>query len=91
MRHSVQSDIPALRALLLLVAGVILAATQAPVLAQPVGREKDILELRLGQRVLVDDGTCPAGQIKEVSGTKMTPAGIARERKCIPRFGPKQK
>jgi hypothetical protein len=24
--------------------------------------------LRLGQKVLVDDGTCPAGQIKELTG-----------------------
>ena len=56
-----------------------------------VAREQDIPDLRLGQRVKVDDGTCPAGQIKEVSGTKMTPNGVLRGRKCIPRFGPKTK
>lgn len=56
-----------------------------------VSREQDIPDLRLGQRVKVDDGTCPAGQIKEVSGTNMTPNGVLRARKCIPRVGPKTK
>jgi hypothetical protein len=60
-------------------------------LAQQVSRPQDIGELRLGQRIKVDDGTCPAGQIKEVSGTKMTPTGILRAQKCIPRLKPKQK
>jgi len=60
-------------------------------LAQPVSREQDIGDLRLGQRIKVDDGTCPAGQVKEISGTKMTSTGIVRSQKCIPRLGPKQK
>jgi len=59
--------------------------------AQYVGREQDIVNLRLGQRVLVDDGTCPAGQVKEVSGAKMTPTGVIAARKCISRLGPKKK
>jgi hypothetical protein len=63
----------------------------ATALAQQVSREQDVSELRLGQRVKVDDGTCPAGQVKEISGTKMTSAGIVRTQKCIPRLGPKQK
>ena len=62
-----------------------------PALAQQVSREQDVGELRLGQRVKVDDGTCPAGQIKEISGTRMTSGGILRSQKCIPRLGPKQK
>ena len=62
-----------------------------PARAQYVGREQDIVNLRLGQRVLVDDGTCPAGQIKQVSGSKMTPTGVVAVRKCIPRLGPKKK
>jgi Family of unknown function (DUF6719) len=61
-----------------------------PAAAQYIGREQDIPDLRLGQRVMVDDGTCPAGQVKEVSGTKMTAAGVVRARKCVPRFGPKK-
>jgi hypothetical protein len=68
-------------------------ATLTPARAQRqhVGREQDIVGLRLGQRVLVDDGTCPAGQVKEVSGAKMTATGVAPARKCVPRLGPKSK
>jgi hypothetical protein len=59
--------------------------------ADQVAREQNIVNLRLGQRVKVDDGTCPAGQIKEVSGAKMATTGIVRASKCIPRLGPKSK
>ena len=47
--------------------------------------------LATGKKVLVDDGTCPAGQIKEVSGSQMTADGVVRTRKCVPRLGSKQK
>jgi len=74
--------------LLVLVLELVLApAAQATVFS----REQDIVDLRLGQRVRVDDGTCPAGQIKEVSGAKMTETGVLRARKCVPRTGPKLK
>jgi hypothetical protein len=62
----------------------------APAAAQQVAREQDIIDLRLGQRIMVDDGSCPAGQIKEVTGVKMTTTGIARARKCAPRMGTKK-
>ena len=62
----------------------------SPATAQ-VMNERNIVDLRLGQRILVDDGTCPAGQIKEVSGSRMTATGVLRTRKCIPRLGTKQK
>ena len=75
----------------LMLGGCILYGLIAPTLAQPVSREQDIVDLRLGQRIKVDDGTCPAGQIKEISGTKMTSTGIVRSQKCIPRLGPKQR
>lgn len=52
---------------------------------QVVAREQDITNLRLGQRVRVDDGTCPAGQIKEISGAKMISGQIARTAKCVQR------
>jgi hypothetical protein len=68
-----------------------LASPKAHAMAQQVGREQEMGDLRLGQRVLVDDGTCPTGQIKEVSGARMTTAGIMRARKCIPRIAPKPK
>jgi hypothetical protein len=79
-----------LRALCFLVIFGLFAQATA-MAAQPLAHEKDISDLKLGQRVKVDDGTCPAGQIKEVSGTKMTTTGVVRARKCIPRLGPKQK
>lgn len=59
-------------------------------LAQTVSREQDIGDIRLGQRVMVDDGSCPAGQIKEVQGAQMTASGVLRTRKCIPRLGTKK-
>jgi hypothetical protein len=79
------------RFLFALPCGVALLALAPCVLAEQVSREQDINNLRLGQRIKVDDGTCPAGQIKEVSGAKMSTTGIVRTRKCIPRLGPKKK
>jgi hypothetical protein len=72
----------------LLLIGIALSLAATSVRAEQVSREQDIVNLRLGQRILVDDGYCPAGQIKEVSGTKMTENGILRAQKCIPRLGP---
>jgi hypothetical protein len=71
--------------------GFALAALATSAMAEQVSREQDITDLRLGQRILVDDGSCPAGQIKEVSGARMTPDGILRMRKCVPRLGPKKR
>jgi Family of unknown function (DUF6719) len=69
---------------------LLLGSTAAvPALNNQVGREQDIVGLRLGQRVMVDDGSCPQGQIKEVHGAKMTDSGVAMSRKCVPRSGPK--
>ncbi|WP_035970897.1 DUF6719 family protein [Bradyrhizobium sp. WSM3983] len=59
--------------------------------AGTLGREQDIVDLKLGQRVQVDDGTCPAGQIKEVRGAKMTDKGVSRTATCVARFGPKSR
>ena len=72
-------------------ASLILCLLASPATAETVMNERNIVDLRLGQRVLVDDGTCPAGQIKEVSGAQMTTSGVLRTRKCIPRLGTKQK
>lgn len=76
---------------ILLVGALALFALVHAATAQQVGREQDIVNLRLGQRMKVDDGTCPAGQIKEVSGAKMIASGVVHTRKCIPRLGPKIK
>jgi hypothetical protein len=75
----------------LLLSSFALLTLATPAMAQLVSREQDIVDLRLGQRVLVDDGSCPAGQIKEVSGAQMTTTGIVRTRKCIPRLGTKRR
>lgn len=75
----------------LLLGGCALLALASSAMADQVSREQDIVNLRLGQRIKVDDGTCPAGQVKEVSGTRMAATGIVRSSKCIPRLGPKSK
>jgi len=85
--------LPNIKRLSFLLLGVcVLLALVTPTTAdQQVSREQDIVDLRLGQRILVDDGSCPAGQIKEVSGARMTATGILRALKCIPRLGPKKR
>ena len=70
---------------------LISSALASAAYATTVGREQDIVDLKLGQRVQVDDGTCPAGQVKEVRGSKMTDKGVARTSACVPRYGPKSK
>ncbi len=75
-------------ACLSLLVSMVLASTAQ---AATVGREQDIVDLKLGQRVMVDDGTCPAGQVKEVRGAKMSDKGVVRTSSCVARYGPKSK
>jgi hypothetical protein len=42
---------------------LICVALAATARAGSVGREQDIVDLKLGQRVQVDEGTWPAGQV----------------------------
>jgi hypothetical protein len=79
-----------MRSAIMFLACVALTAAMTPASAEQVAREQDIVDLRLGQRIMVDDGSCPAGQIKEVTGVKLTTTGIARARKCVPRMGTKK-
>ncbi|WP_246801584.1 DUF6719 family protein [Bradyrhizobium genosp. L] len=67
-----------------LVASATAASAQAAVM-----REGDIVDLRVGQRVLVDDGSCPSGQIKQVLGSKLSQQGVVRTRSCVPRLARK--
>jgi hypothetical protein len=67
--------------------GLVLLSLTAPAAAQQYSRERDVPDLRLGQRIHVDDGSCPTGQIKEITGTNLTAAGVTRARKCVPRLG----
>ncbi len=78
------------RNILYLITSIALAVSATSVMAEQVSREQDIVNLRLGQRIFVDDGSCPAGQIKEVSGARMTANGIQRAVKCVPRLGIKK-
>ena len=75
----------------ILLSGLAVAALATSAMAEQVSREQDIVDLRLGQRIIVDDGSCPPGEIKEISGARMTVTGILRVRKCIPRVGPKKR
>jgi len=77
------------RFLVLLLGGLAVSVFAHPATAQQVSREQDIVNLRLGQRIRVDDGTCPAGQVKEISGAKMAATGIVRTHKCVPRVAAK--
>ncbi|MEN3351482.1 MAG: hypothetical protein V7632_5117 [Bradyrhizobium sp.] len=71
-------------------AALALFAIAAPASAQhAVMRETEIVDLRVGQRVLVDDGSCPAGQIKQVVGAKLSQIGVERARSCVPRLAKK--
>ncbi len=64
---------------------VLTLETQAAYAGAVLMREPADGDMRLGQRVLVDDGSCPSGQIKEVTASKLTPQGIQRTRTCIKR------
>jgi hypothetical protein len=62
----------------------------SPASAQAVLKsEPPMGALRQGERVLVDDGSCPKGQIQEVIGGNHVEAGgtlrIRRVRRCIAR------
>lgn len=66
-----------------------LLVSAVPLLAQGLKSEPPMGGLREGQRVLVDDGTCGRGKIKEViGGNHVKSAGfkqVARIRRCISR------
>ena len=71
-------------------AGVLLAgALTTASAAQVLKKEPPMGKLREGERVLVDDGKCPAGQIMEVTGGNHIKVGgkkqIERSRRCVPR------
>jgi len=52
-------------------------------------REPAMGSLKPGQTVLVDDGTCPKGQVKEVTGGDHQKVGgkqqLERQRRCVAR------
>jgi hypothetical protein len=50
-----------------------------------IQREPPDGAMRLGQRIRVDDGTCPTGKVKLVTAAQVTAQGIARTRTCVKR------
>ncbi|GEM_PF-1224053 len=70
-----------------LACGMTLLGIATHVRAEQVSSERDIVDLRLGQRIQVDDGTCPTGQIKEVTGAQLSSAGVVRRITCVSRQG----
>lgn len=64
-----------------------LAMTPTLAIAQTVLKEEPASHaLKRGRVVLVDDGSCPAGQIKVVTaGEGEGPGGIKRSRRCVPK------
>ena len=58
-------------------------------IAEVLKRDPAMGALKLGQRVLVDDGSCPKAQIREVVGGDHIKVGgtqrIERQKRCIPR------
>jgi hypothetical protein len=72
--------------------GVPVSAVVTPAAVEILTEEPPMGKLAPGQRVLVDDGSCPSGQIKEViggdffnpDGSKKA-TGIERKKRCIPR------
>jgi hypothetical protein len=69
---------------------LVLAVTGTADAAQVLTAEPRPGALREGQRVLVDDGTCPTGQIKEVMGRStvntsgQVQSGRIQRTRCIP-------
>lgn len=71
---------------LLLLSGLLTVADPPPILTEAPGRGA----LREGQRVLVDDRTCPAGQVREIiggsnAGQRGGGSAAPRQSRCIPR------
>jgi hypothetical protein len=63
----------------------VLCLFAAPAMAQRVVKSVPPEgSLKPGQRVLVDDGTCPAGQIRQVVGGSFAPR-LPRSDSCVAR------
>ena len=76
-----------------LVLGLSIAAMTSLVaslaIAEVLKRDPPMGALKPGQRVLVDDGSCPAGQIKQLIGGDHVKVGgkqhVERRSSCVPR------
>ena len=69
----------------LVLCSAILAMLTTPAFAQKVLKaEPPDGGLAMGKRVLVDNGSCPSGQVLQVIGGDKVKR-IARQRQCVPR------
>jgi hypothetical protein len=73
-----------------LIISILIAASTGAAAAQTVvKREPPMGALKEGQRVLIDDGSCGPGKIKEATGGNHVKVGgnssIVRTYRCIPR------
>ena len=79
-------DRQALRSAAAIVLGLALTAAGAVAAQTIVKQEPPSGALRRGTTILVDDGTCPPGQIKEVTaGAGQGQGSTRRSRRCVPR------
>ncbi|RYF31869.1 MAG: hypothetical protein EOO26_12690 [Comamonadaceae bacterium] len=62
----------------------LLGATAGAQSTEPLKEEPANLSLRKGQVVYVDDGKCPAGEIKRITGGNQA-AGVKRQVECVKR------
>ena len=89
MRHLRQHNntIVSIRPTAYLLLAICVAALSGAAFAQEVlKKEPPSGAIKQGQIVLIDDGTCPAGQIKEVRGGKGEgPGSVKRTRRCVAR------
>jgi hypothetical protein len=71
------------------ISGFLAVSGVSSAFAETVKQEPPMGAMREGQVLLVDDGSCPAGQIKRVVGGNHTKAGgtkqIVRTSSCVPR------
>jgi hypothetical protein len=81
-----------MRALLIAAAVALLASPAHAEGPKVLSQEPERGKLHGGETVLVDDGSCPAGQIKQVTGgsdrvpgSDLPRAGAPRERVCVRR------
>jgi hypothetical protein len=72
-----------------LIFGFLMISVLGSAFATTVKQEPPLGAMREGQVLLVDDGSCPAGQIKRVVGGNHTKVGgtkqVVRTSSCVPR------
>ena len=71
------------------ISGFLITSILSSAFAATVKQEPPMGAMREGQVLFVDDGSCPAGQIKRVVGGNHTKVGgtkqIVRTSSCVPR------